>query len=100
MEKALRPVLEHSERVCREDVRPSVSDFTVKRKQEDSFYFVYRGVSMTPTFIEPEMMTVIPYAGSRIKKGDVICYKTETRRRYDSPQNYWNKRLQDSDKGR
>ncbi len=80
MEKTLKSVILQRREIEEVNVRLSENDYVQKRKNGNCLYFVYRGVSMNPTFIEPEMMTVIPYdAGSRIKKGDVICYKTETR---------------------
>jgi signal peptidase I len=76
MEKVLPTEIKHEEETSKEYFGQSVIDFIHKNINKGPLYFVYRGVSMNPTFIEPEMITVFPYEKSRIRTGDVICYKT------------------------
>ncbi len=40
-------------------------------------YFIYRGLSMNPTFYEPELLTIVPYSDREPKKGDIICYRLD-----------------------
>lgn len=42
--------------------------------ENDLQYFIYRGLSMNPTFFEPEMLTVKPYLNQPPRRGDIICY--------------------------
>jgi signal peptidase len=77
MEKALLPVIEKVEKTAKENIRQAGNDPISKNRQGGPLHFVYRGISMNPSFIEPEMIAVIPYKDSMIRKGDVICYKTD-----------------------
>ncbi len=77
MEKALPTAFEHPEKASKQYLRQSGIDFINKNKNKSPLYFVYRGVSMNPSFIEPEMITAVPYGSSRIRTGDVVCYKTD-----------------------
>jgi len=40
-------------------------------------YYIYRGLSMNPTFYEPELLTIEPYNGKEPTKGDIICYPVD-----------------------
>jgi SynChlorMet cassette protein ScmC len=56
------------------------SDFhseELKRRRISEIQFIYRGPSMNPTFFEPEVITVEPYAGRKPKAGDVVCFKAK-----------------------
>ena len=54
----------------------AVKQFPEESKQGE-MYFIYRGPSMNPTFIEPELLTIEPYNGKEPKKGDIICYQID-----------------------
>ncbi len=77
MEKVLLSMTGHREKTANNDIRTSEKCIIHKNKHESPLHFVYRGVSMNPSFIEPEMITVIPYTDAAIRKGDVICFKTD-----------------------
>jgi signal peptidase I len=77
MERALLSVKTHEKIEHKDEVINSKKMMIKERKNKGCSHFVYRGVSMNPAFVESEMITVIPYGSSRIRTGDVVCYKTD-----------------------
>jgi hypothetical protein len=37
---------------------------------------VYTGTSMNPTLLEPDVLDVLPYGTGRVRRGDVVCFKS------------------------
>ncbi len=70
MEKVMPKVERFEKPDCTEKHLPL--DYSYKK-----MHYIYRGLSMNPTFYEPEMLTIKPYSGKEPKKGDVICYKVD-----------------------
>lgn len=44
-------------------------------EEQEEVHYIYRGLSMNPTFYEPELLIIEPYNGKEPKKGDIICYR-------------------------
>jgi SynChlorMet cassette protein ScmC len=42
----------------------------------DSLRVVYTGTSMNPTLDEPDLLEVRPYGTTRVRPGDVVCFKS------------------------
>ncbi len=49
--------------------------FPMRGQDGECQYLIYRGSSMHPTFIEPELLTVKPYNEAVPGVGDIICYR-------------------------